>query len=191
MSLGDHSPLSKRDQLDEQPLVSAGVALLYNDVARGIEKYWAKGAGRRYREVVVYDVARPTKREGHQWAYPDLVMWCHPRRLPTPDASKLAHTLEVETADGFGIQSVYEAHAHGRGSDYSWVFFGGLQPSARVPSHSDWERIRWAARTLGIGLVGYTKPGATSTWVTFLPAARRTYSRAERAAFESRVGGPR
>lgn len=75
----------------------------------------------------MYATARPNQRSGRRWVAPDLVMACHPGRKSRPDVPKLLHTFEVETASGFGIESVYQAHAHGRGADFSW----GALPTRR------------------------------------------------------------
>ena len=153
---------------------------LYKDVARVIEDYW--GPRRHCREIVIHRTARAKQRSGRRWVHPDLVMECHPGRKSHPDVVKLIHTFEVETARGFGIDSVYQAHAQGRGADFSWVLF---QRGADIESsnHPDWARILWAAKELGVGLVGFSKSSSVSTWDVEREAKRRNHTKAERQGF--------
>ena len=153
---------------------------LYRDVSRIIETRWAPD--RHCRDIEMHATARLKQRSGRQWVVPDLVMENHPGRKAHPDVAKLIQTFEVETAGGFGLQSVYQAHAQGRGADLSWVVF---QRGADVKStdHPDWDRILWSATQLGVGLVGFVKSTSVKTWKVEREATRRRYTKAEREAF--------
>ncbi len=164
---------------------ASGVGL-YRDVSRIIETRW--GPQRHCREIVMHATARLKQRSGRRWVAPDLVMENHPGRKSHPDVEKLIQTFEVETASGFGLESVYQAHAQGRGADFSWVLF---QRGVDVAStdHSDWERILWAATQLGVGLVGFSKSTSVQTWKLEREAKRRDHTKAERQAFVETVLG--
>lgn len=97
-----------------------------------------------------------------------------PRRL---------HAIEVETAAGFDLKSVYQAHAQGRDANYSWVF-GNKAPGVEK---SDWNRILWTAEELGVGLVTFIKPHAFGTWTTHREAEHKNTSPEERDMFLERT----
>jgi len=151
---------------------------LYADVARVIRSYW----GERYaglRNISVLHTARSGKRRAGVWTHPDLVIAADPRRRDSRHEERRLHAVEVETASGFDIRSIYQAHAQGRGADYSWVF-GSLDPGV---SDDHWGRMLWTAEDLGIGLVLFEKPGSITTWDTVIPAQRRRVTAAEREDF--------
>lgn len=159
---------------------------IYYDVSRIIEQRWAPK--RHCREIVMHSTERARQRSGHRWSCPDLVMECHPGRKSSPDASKLIHAFEIESAGGFGIQSVYQAHAHGRGADFSWVVFQRGQDRENR-DHPDWDRIVWAAMELGVGLIGFSNSNSLATWHVNREAKRRASTRVERQAFRESVLG--
>ena len=66
----------------------------------------------------------------------------------------------------------------GRGSDFSWVSFS--ERDARSDQYRD--RLVWAARSVGVGLITYAKPGAFSTWDTWLAAIPRKSTELERTS---------
>lgn len=89
-------------------------------------------------------------------------------------------------ATGFGIESVYQAHAQGRGADYSWVLFQrGVDLEGS--DHPDWDRILWAAKELGVGLVGFTNSSSARTWKVEREPKRRDHTKAERRRFHETV----
>ena len=151
---------------------------LYEDIARVITSYW----GERdfgLRKISTIFTARAGRRGGGIWTHPDLVIAADPARRNSRDEPRRLHAVEVETAAGFDLRSVYQAHAQGRGADYTWVF-GNTTPGVTQP---DWERIMWTARELGIGVVTFEKPGAYGTWTTHLNAVHQSPHRAERELF--------
>lgn len=153
---------------------------LYHDVARVVERHWAPD--RHCRDIEMFTSARPKRRTGRTWMYPDLVMACHPGRKSTPDQSKRLFAFEIETAKGFTIQSVYQAHAEGRGADYSWVAYQHT-PAKKPDENPDWDRILTTARELGIGLAGFAIANAYATWHVDLEAKRRTSTIKQRSFF--------
>jgi hypothetical protein len=151
---------------------------LYGDVARIIKQYWGERVlGLRNLDVIV------TAHSGHRgsgvWTHPDLIVAADPPRRRSADEPRRLHALEVETADGFDLRSVYQAHAQGRGAHYSWVF-GSKAPGV---DPIDWERVTWTAESLGIGLVTFEKPHAYGTWTTHLKAELQEPSAIERERF--------
>ena len=108
------------------------------------------------------------------WTRPDCVLVYYPARRRSLDEKPTLATFEIEAPCKFDIRSVYEAHAHGFGADYSWVlFFRDVDPDLPAP-HRDWHRIDWAAKSCGVGLISLTNPGSASTWVAERGAVRRT-----------------
>jgi ferredoxin-NADP reductase len=105
-----------------------------------------------------------------------------PRRQQRTDPPDL-HSIEVEIYTGFDIRSVYQAHAQGRGSTYSWVFFASSQQTS-----PHYDRIEWAAEQLGIGLVQFQRSGASGTYKTRLKATKRSSTPDERLIFCENTG---
>jgi hypothetical protein len=106
-----------------------------------------------------------------------------PRRRRSADALPDLHSVEVEVWSGFDIRSVYQAHAQGRGAEYSWVFYATSQ--SLVP---DYERIVETAEQLGIGMVEFTKAGSYGTYELIVEAERREISSKDRADFCQHAG---
>ena len=151
---------------------------IYSDVMKVlVNRFGPEKMG--YRDIDVFDTSRSGKRGTGVWTHPDLVMVANPRRRSSASEVRRVHAIEVETEDGFDLKSVYQAHAQGRGANYSWVF-GSKQPFV---SKGDWDRVKWTAEDLGVGLVTFEKPHLMSTWtVHFEPEFRETTS-VERAGF--------
>lgn len=156
---------------------------IYNDVGRVLRDYWADRRG--LRDIEIHTTARSGRRLGGAWVHPDLVMLANPRRRRSASDPRDIYSLEVETAGGFDIKSVYQAHAAGRGATYSWVVFSRTDKNA-----SQWERIDWAARQLGIGMIEFGKPGSFTTWKVLLEADRRTGDPEDRENFINTVLRP-
>lgn len=151
---------------------------VYRDVQRIITDYWGpRDLG--LRNISVFDTSKAGTRGAGVWAHPDLVIAADPRRRAYSEEPRRLHAVEVETEKGFDLRSIYQAHAQGRGADYSWVI-GNTDPGVE---RDDWERIEWAAEELGIGLVTYTKAGSYTTWETHLEAQHRAPDEDEREAF--------
>jgi len=93
------------------------------------------------------------------------------------------HSIEVEVNTGFDIKSVYQAHAQGRGANFSWVFFASSESSS-----PNFERIDWAAKELQIGLVEFTKSGSFGTYKVIREAEPRDVDAKDRAIFCENTG---
>lgn len=157
--------------------LGASVAI-YADVAKVIiSRFGPEKLG--YRDIDVVDSAKSGKRGSGVWSHPDLVMAAYPRRRSSANEPRRLHAIEVETADGFDLKSVYQAHAQGYRANYSWVF-GNKQPGV---SKSDWERVLWTADELGIGLVTFEKSHLMSTWKLHLEPEFRETDAEERGDF--------
>jgi hypothetical protein len=143
---------------------------LYREIARGIERSWARDSSIPGPEVR-FTFRSGTKGDG-DWTRPDLVLVSH--RKAGPDY----HSIEAEQPSGFGIQSVYQAYEQGRGAHFSWVFFHG-----REPTGTEWVRILAAAKDLRVGLVHVPKPVAPKAWKIVRRAGRRDVRDAEHASF--------
>lgn len=157
--------------------VGASVGL-YGDAARIIRQYWGERA-LRLRNIDVIVTAHSGRRGAGVWTHPDLVIAADPARRDSADEPRRLHAVEVETAAGFDVRSVYQAHAQGRGADYAWVF-GNKAPGV---DPVDWERVTWTAASLGVGLVTFEKPHSYQTWTTHLKAARQQPSAKDRDTF--------
>jgi hypothetical protein len=155
---------------------------IYADVAHVIETSWGpKEMG--LRDIDTIGTARSGRRNGGVWTHPDLVIAANPPRRKSQDEPRRLHAVEIETADGFDLRSVYQAHAQGRGANYSWVF-GSKAPGVEK---ADWDRILWTVHELKIGLVTFTKPHVFSTWVTHRQADFKEPKRGERNDFLERT----
>lgn len=151
---------------------------LYKDIARIVRQYWgSRVLGLRNIEVIV------TAHSGHRgagvWTHPDLVIAADPARRQSVDEPRRLHAIEVKTASGFDLRSVYQAHAQGRGANYAWAF--GCKAKGVNPV--EWERVVWTAGVLGVGLVTFDRPHSYGTWKTHLEAVRMQPSGAERERF--------
>ena len=151
---------------------------IYSDVARIITGYWGpRELG--LRNTTVAFSARSGSRGWGAWTHPDLVVSADPRRRRSQAEPPRLHAIEVETAEGFNIKSIYQAHAQGRGANYCWVI-GAFTPG--IKDHER-DRVLWTAKELGVGVVEFERPGAYGTWRTHLQAEFKTPSRALRRHF--------
>jgi len=151
---------------------------LYSDVARVVERYWGpQQLG--LRNILTVETSRAGRRGQGVWSHPDLVLLADPRRRSSLDELPRTHSIEVEIKAGFDLRSVYQAHAQGRGADYSWVF-GNKTPGVE---RSDWERIYSTAEELGVGLVTFDRAGSWTTWRHYLDARHRKPKATDREEF--------
>lgn len=158
---------------------------IYTDVARIIRTYWGpREMG--LRNIDVIETSRSGTRGGGVWTHPDLVVAADPARRKSQDEPRRLHAIEVETAAGFDLRSIYQAHAQGRDADYSWVF-GSKAPGVES---SDWDRVLWTAKQLGVGLVTFAKPHAFGTWTTHQKAEHKEPALDERELFLDRTMSP-
>lgn len=163
-------------------LGSADGVGIYSDVAGVIRRYWAErvlGA----REVETFQTSKAGRRGSGEWTHPDLVFAAYPRRRKTRTDPKQLHALEIETVNGFGIKSIYQAHAQARGADYAWVFTF----SDAIDQGDRYERIAWAAQQLGVGLVQFDSSAAYTTYKVLFYAEPLHPSDEERLNFVTRV----
>lgn len=151
---------------------------LYSDVARVVAKYWGPRV-LGLRNIVTVETSRAGRRGQGVWSHPDLVLFADPRRRVSKDEPRRSHSIEVEIKAGFDLKSVYQAHAQGRGADYSWVF-GNTTPGVE---RSDWRRICATAEELGVGLVTFEKAGSWTTWKHYLDARHRKPNSNDREEF--------
>ena len=155
---------------------------IYADVARIITTYWGPRT-MGLRNIDVIGTSRSGKHGGGVWTHPDLVVAADPTRRKSQNEPRRLHAVEVETAAGFDLKSVYQAHAQGRDANYSWVF-GSKEPGVEK---SDWDRVLWTAQQLGVGLVTFTKPHAFGTWTMHHMAAHKEPTLNERELFLNRT----
>ena len=159
------------------------VPLLYREVTRVLESYWAKH--HKFRDVRMYKTAHGGRRGMADWVHPDAVIEAYPAKKSSPKSTHDLHSFEIERAGGFKIESIFQAFVQGRGSDYSWVVFSNTDIAR--PEYLD--RVLWAAGYVDVGLISYGKPGSWTTWTTHLPAKRRGSSKKERDEFCNEVLG--
>jgi hypothetical protein len=162
---------------------SSGVGI-YTDVSRVISDYWAPRV-LKARRIDMRITARGGRRGAGEWTHPDIVMAAFPGRRANPTDPKFLHAIEVETHDGFDIRSIYQAHAQAQGADFAWVFtFGNA-----IDEGDRYDRIHWAAEEIGVGLVEFERPGASTTYKTIIKARRLNPDPIRRSAFVNRVLG--
>ena len=154
---------------------------IYHDVARIIRDYWGNDAG--LKEIEIRNTAQHGHRGRGRWTHPDLAMSALPPRRQSRDDPPDFHSIEVETSRGFDISSVYQAHSHGRGANFSWVFFEMLDNN--LPN---FDRVEWAAVELGIGLVRFTNSASSKTYRTLTKAVRKFPRHEERTVFANNSG---
>jgi hypothetical protein len=156
---------------------------LYADVELMLCHHWAKD--HHLRDPKIYHTAHSGHHGWADWIHPDVVLRGLTKKSGKDDGRRL-HSFEVEKLKGFSLTSVFQAYVQGRGSDYSWVIFNELD----VATDDYQDRVLWAARSVGVGLIALSNPGAYSTWAEWLPAKRRSYTVKERSDFiDSALGG--
>ncbi len=152
---------------------------LYKEVRRGIEHRWGKDNAMR--NISILHCSRTAERNRGHWSQPDLVGRVQRKSNAKPEIVYLA--IEVEQANGFGIESVYQAYEFGRGADFSWVFYVGP-----VCAGAKWKQIEVAARDLDVGVVHAALPTQPSKWTTPIPAKIRQRTAAQQRDFLQRSG---
>ena len=151
---------------------------LYRDIMNVVERHWAPKT-LKLKNISVFDTSKAGQRSAGVWSHPDLVMAADPPRRDSRTEERRLHAIEVETAHGFDLKSIYQAHAQGRGATYSWV----IGQHAPYEGHEHWERVKWTASVLGVGLVTFDKPDVFSTWEMWNEPERVTVTPAERERF--------
>jgi len=150
--------------------------LLYRQVGKGLGGQWA--IDHRLRNARYIDTSHGGHRGAQDWLHPDVVVVGSGRSQGAADSGERWHSFEVENAGRFRLNSIFQAFVQGRGSDYSWV----------VASEDDIdgeyrERVIWAAKQVGVGVITYRRPRAASTWRELRPALKRSHTRKERSDF--------
>jgi len=159
---------------------------LYRDIIKVATRYWAPRT-LKLRNISVFDTSKAGQRSAGVWSHPDLVMAADPRRRDSRHEERRLHAIEVETARGFDLKSIYQAHAQGRGATYSWVI--GQHDPYEGDDH--WGRVKWTAKELGVGLVTFEKPHVFSTWTSWNEPERAKVTPAERERFLTIAVGDR
>ena len=149
-----------------------GAVPLYADVHRVLESTWR--AKKRWQAAIALDTAVGKRGHTGVWTHPDCVLAYYPAGKGNSTTTARLATFEIEPVGNMDIRSIYEAHAHGRGADHSWVLFCRGTSTSKGEKPADWERIAWAAKHCGIGVISMGNPGNASTWDVLLPAPRRT-----------------
>jgi len=163
---------------------SASGVGIYTDVSRVISDYWGPDK-LKVRDIDMRNTSRSGRRGTGEWTHPDIVMIAFPGRRSKPTELKSLHAIEVETHDGFDIRSIYQAHAQAQGADFAWVFtFANA-----IDKGDRYDRIHWAAKDIGVGLVEFERPGASTTYKTIINAKRLAHDPVRRSAFVNRVLG--
>lgn len=152
---------------------------LYKIVAEKMPT-WARSRHLGPVEVEIFGRALPAQ-SGGTWSHPDMVVTSQRRVGGAPQ--NRTHVLEVESAKGFDMPSVYQAFEQARGADYAWVFFCGGTPIRE----SNRTRIETAARDIGVGLVAMPKPSRPSGWKLLVQARNLKPSAKERRDLHARL----
>ena len=160
-----------------------GHSLLYGDVSRVLENKWSEK--QKFRDPLIFEVARGGRRQGLDWIHPDLILRASPARKTHSSDKPDLHTFEVERKGGFKIVSIYQAFVQGRGATYSWVIYHESDVDIAT---NELDRVIWAAKSVDVGLISYKKPGAIGTWKIVLKAKKRTRSADDLAAFVTNTG---
>ena len=149
----------------------------YKAVKLGARRW---GRDSRYGAIDAEIVGKPGKDWSHgDWSCPDMVFVA--TRRVTARKPQQIHVVEIEQADGLGIQSVYQAHEQARGADFAWVFF------ARNAKNWPNAQIEMAAREMGVGIVAMDRPTVPSAWETILRARERPVTQLSRLGLLTRL----
>ena len=128
-----------------------------------------------------YDVHVMGRQAGH-WSRPDLLVEFRGRRL-APRPTEI-HSIEFEFPGHAWPENVAQAYVSGRGSHKSWLLFSlddYLETQDKRAVDPNWSATEALARDLGVGLIGYCKLSAASTWRRILKARRRSPDRTKEA----------
>jgi hypothetical protein len=157
--------------------------LLYTIVGRVLAKSWAPKHS--LKDATSHVTAHSGRKGALDWMHPDVVIIGRPRRSSGPKHEMRCHSFEVEKQGGFRLESIFQAFVQGKGSHFSWVVFS----EAEIKSDQYMERILWAARQVGVGLITYAKPNAYSTWDFPLAAKPRNPTKQESYDFQDHALG--
>lgn len=140
---------------------------IYMPAAKGLQRFLHRSpTGLRHILAIKTANVGDHKHDGI-WQHPDFLVLADPPRRRSAAAGREVHAIEVESARGFDIKSIYQAYEQGRGADYRWVFSGG-----KFSPGTARDRIMRAAEDLGVGWVEMARPTASSTWHLCIVAKR-------------------
>ena len=154
-----------------------GAVPLYKDARRVLSKTWANS--KKMQCAAALDTSLAGRAKTGTWSRPDCVLVSYPARRASLSQPPHLSTFEIEGRGSFSVESVYQAHSHGWGADYSWVLFvrSETDKSDGNSPEPDWDRIVWVAKACGVGLISCTKPNNYKTWIEHIPAKRRADNR--------------
>jgi len=122
----------------------------------------------------IYDVHNIGRHNGH-WSRPDLLLELRTR--PELSRPKELHSIELESAGGAIAANVAQAYVSGRGATKTWLIFSLRDYKSTREARTqdaDWVGTEKLAKDLGVGLIGYRKLSAASTWRVVLEARPRS-----------------
>ena len=147
----------------EQPVVRVGPVaarqkehVLYEPFSQGL-RTWAGNEGYPD-DCIIEIVGSRGKKGGGVYSKPDLALFAHKKYRYTPLKRIDVLTFEVKTADGYGIESVYETAAHSRFANKSYLVIK-RPPHGFADSRIEKECIRFH-----VGLIILDNPRDPNTW---------------------------
>jgi len=120
------------------------------------------------RQIFTEDVSQQADGSGGLWSRPDLAAAVYSRARYVPSWAADLYSFEVKTRSGVTQSSVYEAFAHTRFVNYSYLVWQGNSPDATRKSG-----ILELCSQFGLGAITMSDPGKLSSYSVEVVAARR------------------
>lgn len=143
---------------------------LYNDFQATLLKNYIKALSKA-NFISEITAAQGSRSTGGVWTRPDIVVITVDEFQFIPGKVFNIFSFELKHTTGVNIYSVYEAAAHSRFANYS--FLCGYLPNG-FPETEEYERILRECERLGIGLVIFKDPKDYSTFEFLIDAYRHT-----------------
>lgn len=147
---------------------------LYPPIKEQIEKNWLRQQGvdtAKKKYVVEITAQQGKKKTGGRWTRPDLSILTV-ERFDFPPAKVLdLITFEVKPGDDISILGVYEALSHKKFATKSYVAFNASR-ACFFEGGQEGDRIQFACREHGIGLLLMEQVDDESTWEELVAPAR-------------------